>query len=88
MAEQTRQNSNNANKANELSIKVKTDAQEGNQQMAGMLTAINETADALNKIVEGVSDTVQIVGMIAESSVRQASSISQIDKGINQVSQV
>lgn len=48
----------------------------------------NETADALGKIVEGVAETVESVGSIAEASVQQAGAISQIDSGINQISQV
>jgi methyl-accepting chemotaxis protein len=48
----------------------------------------NETADALQKIVQGVEETVNIVEAIAEASVQQAAAVSQIDDGINQISQV
>ncbi len=48
----------------------------------------NETADALQKIVKGVEETVNIVEAIAEASIQQAAAVSQIDDGINQISQV
>lgn len=48
----------------------------------------NETSEAFNKIVSGVTDTGEIVGKIATASVRQAEAISQIDSGVNQISQV
>ncbi|KNY26493.1 methyl-accepting chemotaxis protein [Pseudobacteroides cellulosolvens] len=47
-----------------------------------------ETAGALDKIVESVSDAVNLVGNIATSSNEQATSISQINQSIIQVSQV
>ncbi|SFC91589.1 methyl-accepting chemotaxis protein [Clostridium uliginosum] len=48
----------------------------------------NETAFALNEIVEGVTKSTTLVEEIAIASNEQASAIEQINQGINQVSQV
>jgi methyl-accepting chemotaxis protein len=47
-----------------------------------------ETAEALNHIVEDVEKTTVIVGNIANASNEQATGITQINRGIEQVSQV
>jgi methyl-accepting chemotaxis protein len=48
----------------------------------------NETAQALNMIVDGVSKAAALVSDIAVASNEQASGISQITQGISQVSEV
>ena len=48
----------------------------------------NDTAVALYNIVNGVTDTVDIVSKIAEASNQQATAISEINRGIEQVSEV
>jgi methyl-accepting chemotaxis protein len=48
----------------------------------------NDTAAALNDIVDGVAKAAELVGNIAAASNEQASAISQINQAINQVSQV
>jgi methyl-accepting chemotaxis protein len=48
----------------------------------------NETAQALGRIVNHVDNVAQIIGGIAESSSEQAIEISQINAGIQQVSNV
>lgn len=48
----------------------------------------NETAEALNKIVEGIADTVEIARQISEESAEQSRSIAQIEKGIQEISGV
>lgn len=48
----------------------------------------NETAAALNKIVEGVSGATNLVAEIAAASNQQASAVSQINQGIEQIAQV
>ncbi len=47
-----------------------------------------ETAGALEKIVEGVTDTVDIVATIAEASSAQDAAITQIEYGVEQIGQV
>ncbi len=48
----------------------------------------NETAQALNKIVDGISHAATLVGEIAVASNEQATGIAQVDQGIIQVSEV
>ncbi len=48
----------------------------------------NETASALNEIVEGIEKAADLVSNIAAASNEQASGITQINRGIEQVSQV
>ncbi len=48
----------------------------------------NETALALNEIVEGIEKAADLVGNIAEASNEQATGIAQVNKGIEQVSKV
>ncbi len=48
----------------------------------------NETAEALNGIVDGVAKAAGLVGEIAAASDEQASAISQVNQAIAQVSQV
>lgn len=48
----------------------------------------SDTANALNKIVEGVTKSAALVGEIATASDEQASGIAQVNQGIMQVSQV
>lgn len=48
----------------------------------------SETAEALNKIVDGVAQAAILVGDIASASNEQATAITQVNHGIAQVSQV
>ncbi|MCX7749512.1 MAG: methyl-accepting chemotaxis protein [Clostridia bacterium] len=48
----------------------------------------NETAEALDKIVDGVAKAAELVGQIASASNEQASGIAQVNQAIAQVSQV
>ncbi|MCX7772490.1 MAG: methyl-accepting chemotaxis protein [Clostridia bacterium] len=69
--------------------KETTDMIEGSIKKVNDGTRIaNETAAALNKIVEGVSKVSGLVGGIAQASNEQAAAITQINQGVLQVSQV
>ncbi|KNY29703.1 methyl-accepting chemotaxis protein [Pseudobacteroides cellulosolvens] len=48
----------------------------------------NDTASALNNIVDGVTKATELIGQIATASNEQATGITQINQGITQVSQV
>jgi len=62
---------------------------EGSIKKAEIGTKIaNETAVALNEIVESVAKTTALIGEIAVASNEQATGIAQINQGIAQVSQV
>jgi methyl-accepting chemotaxis protein len=69
--------------------KETTDMIEGSIKKAEVGTKIaSDTADALNKIVDGVSKAAALVNDIAVASNEQAAGIAQINQGIMQVSQV
>ncbi len=69
--------------------KETTDLIEGSIHKVNIGTKIaNETAQALDKIVDGVSQAATLVGDIAVASNEQATGIAQVDLGIGQVSQV
>jgi len=69
--------------------KETTDLIEGSIRKVQSGTKIaNDTALALNKIVDGVSQAAELVGDIAIASNEQATGIAQVDQGIGQVSQV
>jgi methyl-accepting chemotaxis protein len=58
------------------------------KKVEGGTKIANETAGALNQIVEGVAEVAAIVHNIAGASNEQAAGIAQINQGIAQVSQV
>lgn len=69
--------------------KETTDMIEGSiKKVEGGTRIANETATALNKIVEGVAKAAALVGDIAVASNEQAIGIAQINQGVIQVSQV
>ncbi|MFZ5989669.1 MAG: methyl-accepting chemotaxis protein [Bacillota bacterium] len=69
--------------------KETTDMIEGSIRKVEIGTKIaNETAEALNKIVEGVTKTANLIADITSASNEQASGISQINAAIEQVAQV
>jgi len=69
--------------------KETTDMIEGSiKKVEGGTKIANETALALNKIVEGVSKATNLVAEIATASNEQALGINQVNQGIMQVSSV
>lgn len=58
------------------------------KKVEGGTKIANETAGALTRIVEGVSEVAELVNRIAVASNEQAAGISQINQGVMQVSQV
>lgn len=69
--------------------KETTELIEGSIKKVGVGTNIaQDTADALNKIVEGVEKTVVLGKEIAVASVEQAEGIAQVNQGIEQMSRV
>ncbi|MGE4540671.1 MAG: methyl-accepting chemotaxis protein [Bacteroidales bacterium] len=69
--------------------KVTSTLIEGSIEKVAIGTQIaDETATALQEIVDGIKKTSDLVGNIADASNIQASSITQINDGIDQVSQV
>ncbi|MBP1711737.1 MAG: methyl-accepting chemotaxis protein [Deltaproteobacteria bacterium] len=48
----------------------------------------SKTAEALNKIMDGISQAGELVGAIATASHEQAAALEQINQGIMQISQV
>jgi methyl-accepting chemotaxis protein len=69
--------------------KETTDLIEGSIRKVQSGTKIaNDTAQALNKIVDGVSKAAELVGDITVASNEQATGIAQVDQGISQVAQV
>ncbi len=73
-----------ANAAKETTVMI-----EGSISKVELGTKIaNETAGALNKIVEGVSTVADLVGDIAVASNEQATAIAQVNQGIAGISEV
>lgn len=58
------------------------------QKVEGGTKIANDTAEALNKIVEGVSQATSLVGDIASASQEQAIAVDQINQGLTQISDV
>ncbi|WP_411678939.1 methyl-accepting chemotaxis protein [Clostridium thailandense] len=73
-----------ANAAKETTVLIEGSIKkvEGGTQIA------NNTAEALDKIVDGVAKAASLVGEIATASNEQASGIAQVNQGIMQVSEV
>ena len=58
------------------------------QKVGGGMKIADETAVSLNRIVEDISKVAVLVSRISDASIEQSASVSQINQGLVQVSQV
>ncbi len=84
IAEQTRQNAENAGKANALSISVKNDAVKGNDQMKDMQNAMQdicESSGSISRIIKVIDDIVFQTNILALNTAVEAARAGVHGKG-------
>ncbi len=84
IAEQTKQNAVNANKANELSISAREDALTGNERMKGMQIAMTEIDDAsrsISKVIKVIDDIAFQTNILALNAAVEAARAGMHGKG-------
>lgn len=84
IANQIRQNASNANKANELAEAAKDLAMQGNNQMSGMLGAmqqINDSSSNISKIIKVIDEIAFQTNILALNAAVEAARAGQHGKG-------